>query len=64
MTRTNNETRQCLRLLPKALLAMLVVSAPLLAVPSLRAADQTIIEAPAMKKMGAGLVLMVSLQRA
>ena len=30
----------------------------------LRAADQTTIEAPTMKKTGAGFVLMVSLQRA
>ena len=64
MTRQSNETLKCLRLLPRALAVMLVVSAPLLAVPSLRAADQTIIEAPTMKKTGAGFVLMVSLQRA
>ncbi|MEP9388814.1 hypothetical protein [Mesorhizobium sp. KR9-304] len=64
MTRTIKETSQCFRLLPRALLVMLVVSAPLLAVPSLRAADQTIIEAPAVKNKGAGFVLMVSLQRA
>lgn len=64
MTRPLNETLKCLRLLPRALVVMLVVSAPLLAVPSLRAADQTTIEAPGLKKTGAGFVLMVSLQRA
>jgi hypothetical protein len=64
MTRPLKETFKCLRLLPRALLVMLVVSAPVLTVPALRAADQTIIEAPAMKKTGAGFVLMVSLQRA
>ena len=63
MTRAIKETLECLRLLPKALMVMLVVSTPLLAVPSLRAADQTIIEAPTMKKSGAGFVLGVSLRR-
>jgi hypothetical protein len=64
MNRPLKQTLKCLRLLPRALVMMLLVSAPVLAVPSLRAADQTIIEAPAMKKTGAGFVLMVSLQRA
>ena len=64
MTLSINETLKCLRLLPRALVVMLVVCAPLLAVSSLRAADQSIIEAPSMKKTGAGFVLMVSLQRA
>jgi hypothetical protein len=64
MNRPLKQTLKCLRLLPRALVIMLLVSAPVLAVPSLRAADQTIIEAPAMKKTGAGFVLMVSLQRA
>ncbi len=45
-------------------MVILAISAPILMVPSLRAADQTIIEAPTMKKTGAGFVLMVSLQRA
>lgn len=63
MNRHLHETLKCLRLLPRALLVMLVVSAPLLAVPSLQAADETVIEAPTMKKRGAGFVLMVSLQR-
>ncbi len=64
MTRPLEETLKCLRLLPRAIVVMLVISAPILAVPSLQAADQTTIEAPAMKKTGAGFVLMVSLQRA
>jgi hypothetical protein len=64
MARPLKETLKCLRLLPRAIMVMLVISAPILAVPSLRAADQTIIEAPTMKKTGAGFVLMVSLQRA
>jgi hypothetical protein len=64
MTRHLRETLKCLRLLPRALAVVLVVSAPVLAVPSLQAADEAIIEAPALKKTGAGFVLMVSLQRA
>ena len=64
MNRHFDETLKCLRLLPRALVVMLAISAPILMVPSLRAADQTIIEAPALKKTGAGFVLMISLQRA
>ncbi len=59
----NRHLKETLRLLPRALLVMLVVSAPVLAVPSLQAADKAVIEAPTMKKRGAGFVLMVSLQR-
>jgi hypothetical protein len=64
MIRPLEETIKCLRLLPRAIAMMLVVSAPILAVPALQAANQTTIEAPAMKKTGAGFVLMVSLRRA
>ncbi len=64
MTRHLEQTFNCLRLLPRALVVVLAISAPILMVPSLRAADQTTIEAPALKKTGAGFVLMVSLQRA
>jgi hypothetical protein len=64
MYRHIKETPTCLRLLPRALAVILFVSAPILAVPGLQAADSTVIEAPALKKTGAGFVLMVSLQRA
>ncbi|MDQ2706028.1 hypothetical protein [Mesorhizobium sp. YM1C-6-2] len=64
MTRHLETTLKCLRLLPRAMVVILAISAPILMVPSLRAADQTTIEAPALKKTGAGFVLMVSLQRA
>ena len=64
MTRPLSETLKCLRLLPRALVVMLVVAAPVLAVPAIRAADQHDDRSPAMKKTGAGFVLMVSLQRA
>ncbi len=63
MNRHLKDTLKYLRLLPRALAVILVVSAPVLAVPSLQAADETVIEAPTMKKRGAGFVLMVSLQR-
>ena len=64
MTRHLDETLKCLRLLPRAVVVILAIAAPILMVPSLRAADQTTIEAPALKKTGAGFVLMISLQRA
>lgn len=64
MSRPTTEILKCLRLLPRAVLVMLVIAAPVLAVPSLRAAESTTIEAPTNKKTGAGFVLMVSLQRA
>lgn len=52
-----------LRLLPRAMAMTLVLAAPVLAVPYLQSAEGSIIEAPAMKKTGAGFVLMVSLRR-
>lgn len=63
MTPAFEQTRKSLRMLPRALAVVLFVAGPVLAVPSLQAADSTIIEAPTMKKMGAGFVLMVSLRR-
>lgn len=57
------ETLQILRMLPRALAVVLALSAPMLAVSSLQAGTDTIIEAPSMKNMGAGFVLLVSLQR-
>lgn len=52
-----------LRLLPRTALMLMVLAAPVLAVPMMRADTGSIIEAPAMKKKGAGFVLLVSLQR-
>lgn len=55
---------QLLRLLPRAVLILLVLAAPVLAVPQLRSGDSgSIIEAPAMRKGGVGFVLLMSLQR-
>ncbi|WP_379061214.1 hypothetical protein ACHMW4_26815 [Mesorhizobium sp. UC22_110] len=53
-----------LRLLPRATLILLLLAAPVLAVPMMRANAGSTIEAPAPKKTGLGLVLLVSLQRA
>jgi hypothetical protein len=63
MNRMMNETLKILRLLPRAFVMMLVLAAPVLAVPTVRGDLGTTIEAPAPDKMGAGLVLLVSLQR-
>lgn len=64
MTRSMNQTLKLFRLLPKALLVVMAVSAPVLAVPMIQGSENGTIEAPALKKTGAGFVLMVSLQRA
>ena len=63
MTRPLAQTLTFLRLLPRALLIMLAVAAPVLALPSIRGSEGTTIEAPSNKKTGVGFVLMVSLQR-
>lgn len=63
MTCSLKDTLTCLGLLPRALAVVLVISAPLLTVSQLRAADTSIIQAPSMKKTGAGFVLMMSLRR-
>jgi hypothetical protein len=52
-----------LRLLPRAALITLLLAAPVLAVPMARGEIGTTIDAPKMKKKGAGFVLLVSLQR-
>ena len=54
---------QTLRLLPRAALVLIVLSAPVLAMPMMRANADTTIDAPATKKHGVGFVLLVSLQR-
>lgn len=63
MTRNIAQILNVLRLLPKAAVMMLVLAAPVLAVPSLRADIGSTIEAPDNKKTGVGFVLLVSLQR-
>jgi hypothetical protein len=55
--------KDTLKLLPRALAIILVVSAPVLALPALQNGQDSIIEAPTAKKTGAGFVLVVSLRR-
>ncbi|CAM5582275.1 hypothetical protein MAUB1S_09809 [Mycolicibacterium aubagnense] len=64
MTSFAQNTITLLRLLPRATLILLLLAAPVLAVPTMRANAGSTIEAPAPKKTGLGLVLLVSLQRA
>lgn len=52
-----------LQLLPRATIMLLLLAAPVLAVPTMQSARHGTIEAPAMKKTGAGLVLLISLRR-
>jgi hypothetical protein len=63
MNRFRSTLKTTLRLLPRTAIMLLLLAAPVLAVPSMQAARHGTIEAPAMKKTGAGLVLLVSLQR-
>ena len=63
MNRTSLNAFETLRLLPRAALVLIVLSAPVLAMPIMRAVTDTTIDAPATKKHGVGFVLLVSLQR-
>jgi hypothetical protein len=63
MTRITANALKILRLLPRAALILVVLAAPVLAVPMMRGDAGSTIEAPAMKKTGVGLVLLISLQR-
>jgi hypothetical protein len=63
MTPITSNVLKVLRLLPRAAFVAMLLAAPLLAMPAARSASVTTIEAPALKKSGAGFVLMVMLQR-
>jgi hypothetical protein len=63
MDRIAANALKTLRLLPRAGLILMVLAAPVLAVPMMRADAGSTIEAPALRKSGVGLVLLVSLQR-
>lgn len=63
MTRIAANTLKTLRLLPRAALILVLLAAPVLAVPMMRTDTGTTIEAPALRKSGVGFVLLVSLQR-
>ena len=63
MNRIAANAMKTLRLLPRAALILTVLSAPVLAVPTMRSNADTTIEEPAQKNHGVGFVLLVSLQR-
>ncbi|PWK75707.1 hypothetical protein [Aminobacter sp. AP02] len=63
MTRTATPIIKTLRLLPRAMLILMVLAAPVLAVPQLRGDSGSTIEAPAARNGGVGFVLLVSLKR-
>ncbi|MDX8481192.1 hypothetical protein RFN28_22405 [Mesorhizobium sp. VK24D] len=63
MNRVTATALKTLRLLPRAMLILMLLAAPVLAVPMMRTHTGSIIEAPAPKKTGVGFVLLVSLQR-
>lgn len=52
------------QMMPRVTILLGLLALPMIAMPAVNAADQVTIEAPSPKKMGAGLVLMVSIQRA
>ena len=53
-----------LRLLPRAALILLILAAPVLAMPMMHGYSGSTIEAPALRKgSGAGFVLLVTLRR-
>ena len=63
MTRFAAATFQTLRLLPRAALIVAALAVPVLAMPMSDTHENASIEAPALKKTGAGFVIMISLQR-
>ncbi|WP_256749556.1 hypothetical protein [Mesorhizobium sp. Mes31] len=63
MNRIAANALKTLRLLPRAALILMVLAAPVLAVPMMRADAGSTIDAPALKKTGVGFVLLVSLRR-
>lgn len=63
MNRIAANALKTLRLLPRAALILMVLAAPVLAVPMMRTDAGSTIDAPALKKTGVGFVLLVSLQR-
>ena len=64
MTAIASTISSTLRILPRAALIGLMLAAPALAVPSLTSQNDRVVEAPAHKNSGAGLVLLMSLRRA
>lgn len=64
MNRLAATTLKTLKLLPRAVLLVGVLAAPVLAMPASAGGEYAaVIEAPGFKKMGAGFVILMSLQR-
>ncbi|PSJ53724.1 hypothetical protein [Kumtagia ephedrae] len=63
MLRLAAKTLKIVPLMARAALVSLLLAAPVLAVPAVGGDRSLQIEAPQAKKMGAGFVLLVSLQR-
>ena len=63
MNRITATATNILRLLPRATLILMLLAAPVLAVPMVRANTGNTIEAPAHKNTSVGFMLLISLQR-
>ncbi|MBZ9814985.1 hypothetical protein [Mesorhizobium sp. CA7] len=63
MNRIADNATKILRLLPRAMLILILLAAPVLAVPMMRADTSHRIEAPPHKNTSVGFVLLISLQR-
>lgn len=63
MNRLTATTLKTLKLLPRAVLIVGVLAAPVLAMPAAGGNQVAVIEAPGFKKTGAGFVILMSLQR-
>ncbi|TPI54177.1 hypothetical protein FJ417_25330 [Mesorhizobium sp. B3-1-7] len=63
MNRIADNAMKILRLLPRATLILMLLAAPVLAVPMMRADTGNRIEAPPHKNTSVGFVLLISLQR-
>lgn len=63
MNRIAATATKILRLLPRATLILMLLAAPVLAVPMMRADTGHSIEAPAHRNTSVGFVLLISLQR-
>lgn len=63
MSHLLSSLRTALHLLPRAAAIVAALAAPVVAMPASGRGEGTILEAPPPAKSGAGLVLLVSLQR-
>jgi len=63
MNRFADNATKILRLLPRAMLILMLLAVPVLAVPMMRADTGHRIEAPPHKNTSVGFVLLISLQR-